>query len=110
VWLALAAAQSTLGRITPRVVLHPERPICLPQSAGCTGCSGSSRRRRLFRASQWRGASRARFTYDARGIASRSSVLHLFRAKIHDSARRPGIADNDLAHAYEHAIVWVFVG
>lgn len=30
--------------------------------------------------------------------------------EIHDSARRHGIADEDIVHAYEHAIGWARLG
>lgn len=38
------------------------------------------------------------------------SVLHLFRVEIHPSARRHGITDEDIAHAYDHAVVWIQLG
>ena len=44
------------------------------------------------------------------GVVSRFSVLHLFRVEIHDSARRHGIADEDIVHAYAHAMEWVRLG
>ena len=30
--------------------------------------------------------------------------------EIHQSARRHGVADDDIAHAYKHAIAWVELG
>lgn len=35
------------------------------------------------------------------------SVLHLFGVEIHRSARRHGIGDEDIAHAYQYAIAWL---
>lgn len=37
-------------------------------------------------------------------------VLHLFRVEIHRSARRHQVPDDDIDHAYEHAIVWGELG
>ena len=37
-------------------------------------------------------------------------VLHLSGVKIHPSARRHDVADEDIAHAYEHTIRWVQLG
>ena len=37
-------------------------------------------------------------------------VLHLFRVEIHRSARRHGVLDEDIEHAYEHAVEWVELG
>jgi hypothetical protein len=30
--------------------------------------------------------------------------------EIHDSARRHGVSDEDIAHAYEHPLTWIEVG
>lgn len=38
------------------------------------------------------------------------SVLHLFYVEIHQSASRHQIPDDDIRHAYEHAIAWVEIG
>ena len=37
-------------------------------------------------------------------------VLRLFRVDIHRSARRHHVADEDIAHGYEHAVTWVELG
>ncbi len=37
-------------------------------------------------------------------------VLQIFRVEIHRSARRHQVPDNDIAHAYEHAVVWAELG
>lgn len=41
---------------------------------------------------------------------SRIFVLHLLRVEIHRSARRHGVADADIEHAYWHALAWVELG
>jgi len=33
-------------------------------------------------------------------------VLHLFRVEIHESARRHGVADEDIQHALAHTVIW----
>ena len=45
-------------------------------------------------------------------MANRPSVcvLHLFRVEIHSSARRHGVADEDIEHALVHALIWVELG
>lgn len=54
---------------------------------------------------------RARVTSISTGVVTAGfSVLHLFRVDIHESARRHGIADEDIVHAYAHAIGWVRLG
>lgn len=40
----------------------------------------------------------------------RFSVLRLISVEIHDSARTHGVPDEDIVHAYEHALAWVEVG
>ncbi len=37
-------------------------------------------------------------------------VVHLSRVEIHRSARRHQIPDEDIHHAYEHAVAWVELG
>jgi hypothetical protein len=54
---------------------------------------------------------RARVTFLSAGIvATEFSVLHLFRVDLPESARRHGIAGEDIVHAYEHTIGWVRLG
>lgn len=38
------------------------------------------------------------------------SVLRLSRVDIHRSARRHHVSDDDIVHAYEHALTWVELG
>ncbi len=42
--------------------------------------------------------------------AEPNCVLHLFRVEIHQSARRHGVLDEDIEHAYEYAVEWVELG
>jgi hypothetical protein len=37
-------------------------------------------------------------------------VLHLSRVDIHESARRHGVADEDIQHALAHTVTWVELG
>jgi hypothetical protein len=37
-------------------------------------------------------------------------VLHLSRVEIHESARRHGVADEDIQHALAHTVIWVELG
>jgi hypothetical protein len=37
-------------------------------------------------------------------------VVHLFRVEIHATARRHGVADEDIEHAVAQAIAWVELG
>jgi hypothetical protein len=44
------------------------------------------------------------------GTGSGILVLHLSRVEIHRSARRHKVPDDDIAHAYEHAVAWAELG
>ncbi len=35
------------------------------------------------------------------------NVLRLFRAEIHSSARKHGVPDEDVVHAFEHVVAWI---
>jgi len=45
-----------------------------------------------------------------RPIAIRIVVVHLFRVEIHRTARRHRVADEDIEHAFEHALAWAELG
>ncbi len=38
------------------------------------------------------------------------SVLRLMRVEIHQAARKHGMSDEDIAHAYAHVLAWVEIG
>lgn len=50
------------------------------------------------------------FERGLRRCAELNCVLHLFCVEIHRSARRHGVLDEDIEHAYEHAVEWVELG
>lgn len=44
------------------------------------------------------------------GPRAQFSVVHLYRVEVHRSARGHGVEEDDIRHAYEHALSWVELG
>ena len=49
-------------------------------------------------------------TFSARTGSAWVLVVHLSRVEIHESARRHGVADEDIEHAVVHSVTWVELG